>query len=139
MRVPTVRFGNDNRPIEPWKHRYWSLGAVAVMVVVIIWAVAAFFALLALAFADSLARAILPRRFRERYWHPYARAPESCPACGEAWAVQEIKTPSRLKHPKSGRPPGDLIIYEARCPGCSKVYRWVNLGKVAPVPMEIDV
>jgi hypothetical protein len=138
MRVPTVRFGRDNRPIEPSEHKYWSVGAVAVMIVVIIWAAAAIFAVLALALTDSLARAILPRRVRERYWHPGARNPETCPSCGGALAVREIRRPSGLKHPKTGRPLGDLIIYEGHCSECPKAFRWVNLGKVAPVLNEIE-
>ncbi len=65
MRVPTVRFGRDIRPIEPSEHKYWSVGAFAVMMVVIIWAAAALFAVLRRwQLTDSLARAILPRRVR---------------------------------------------------------------------------
>ena len=69
MRVPTVRFGRDIRPIEPSEHKYWSVGAVAVMTVVIIWGSSGPLPSWP-ALTDSLARAILPRRVRERYWHP---------------------------------------------------------------------
>ena len=119
-----------------WEHTSWSIHDLPLIVLIALWAIAAVFAVLVLALLDSLARAVLPPRLRDRYWHPYARNPEKCPACGGTLVVREVRTPSTLRDRRSGKTL-DQITYEGTCSDCAKVFQWVNLGKVAPVLLEI--
>ena len=136
MSAPTERTGSGDGPIWPWEHTFWSIRELALIVLIAVWAIAAIFAVLALALVDSLARAVLPPRLRDRYWHPSARNPEKCPACGGTLVVRELRTPSTLRDRWSGKSL-DHVMYEGTCQDCAKVFGWVNLGKVAPSLQEI--
>ncbi len=137
MSAPTEETGRGDGPIGPWECASWSIRDLASIVLIAVWAIAAIFAVLALALVDSLARAVLPPRLRDRYWHPSARNPEKCPACGGTLVVRELRTPSTLRDPWSGKSL-DRVTYEGTCSDCEKAFRWVNLGKVAPSLQEID-
>ena len=85
MFAPTERTGSGDGPIWPWEHTFWSIRELALIVLIAVWAIAAIFAVLALALVDSLARAVLPPRIRDRYWHPSAQIPRNARPVAEPW------------------------------------------------------
>jgi hypothetical protein len=120
MRVPEVRFGSDHRVIYPWQYRFRIVAFLVAFLLVLPF----------LVLADAIARVVLPRRIRDRYWFPRPRPPEVCPACRAPMSIRLFRIPISSDRRKPGETPPVVDIYAGRCPGCGRTSQWHGLGMV---------
>jgi hypothetical protein len=132
MRVPLVRFGSDNRPIEPWEERF----APIVVPVILLLSFALVVGMAALAGVLFLGWAVvspvLPRSWRLTWDTAFDLDPSvqaECPACQARLALGPV---DKRGHVVPTQPGQQLVmpVQTAVCTQCHQVFNRFSLGKV---------
>jgi hypothetical protein len=143
MRVPLIRFGNDDRPIEPWENCF---APVLVVVIPLVFAVVLFVSAMGVIFflVGVLVRAvlspILPRSWRLNWDTAFDLSPtvdSKCPACQSQLTLGPV---NKLGHVVRTDKQREFVMpsQAATCPQCQREFGRFSLGKVWTTWSEVD-
>jgi hypothetical protein len=132
MRVPLIRFGSDDRPVEPWEERL----APVVLPIVVPLLFATIMVMSAVGVCLLLGWAaispLLPRSWRLDWDTAFDLDPSvdaDCPACQARLSLGPVDKRGRMARTGDGRAL-ELPAQTATCPQCRRAFRRLSLGKV---------